>query len=147
MEKLLFILICVSFVVCWRTIMSIGTYFLTKSDALIDDVNRRDLTYPSIKADNTNKFLSIVKNMIENEVMNILKEDIQLNQPYKMLNFDDDSRKIAINVYDSLEKDELSSGHMIITTEYLQKYIIQESIKIFLSAITTHNTTLRDNSF
>ena len=85
--------------------------------------------------------------MIENEVMNILKEDIQLNQPYKMLNFDDDSRKIAINVYDSLEKDELSSGHMIITTEYLQKYIIQESIKIFLSAITTHNTTLRDNSF
>ena len=85
--------------------------------------------------------------MIENEVMNILKEDIQLNQPYKMLKFDDDSRKIAINVYDALEKDELSSGHMIITTEYLQKYIIQESIKIFLSAITTHNTTLRDNSF
>ena len=61
MEKLLFILICVSFVVCWRTIMSIGTYFLTKSDALIDDVNRRDLTYPSIKADNTYKFLFHMK--------------------------------------------------------------------------------------
>ena len=125
--------------------MSIGTYFITKSDALIDDVNRRDLTDPSIRVDNANKLLSIVRTMIENEVMNILKEDIQLNQPYKMMKFDDDSKKIAINVYDALEKNELSRGLMIITSEYLQKYIIQESIKIFLSAITAHNTTIRNN--
>ena len=38
-------------------------------------------------------FKMLQKNMIENEVMNILKEDIQLNQPYKMLKFDDDSNE------------------------------------------------------
>lgn len=154
MQNFFICLACVTIVILWRLLMSIGTYFLTKSDAIIDEVNRRDLKEPEVKIKNTIELMSLIRTMIENETMDILKKPIQLNEPYQTMNIDDDSKKIATKVYNAIDKEILSTYRemgnqpvlLVITPEYLQKYIIQESISVFLSAVTAHNSTVRQGT-
>ena len=76
--------------------------------------------------------------------MVILEKPMQLHETYNLIKFDEDSNKIGMNVYNALDKDVFKKGNTILTSEYIQKLIIHETITIFLNSINTHNASVRN---
>lgn len=144
MDKFYLILGCITLAIIWRLLHNAGTYFFRKSQSYPDYLQDRYERELKRKMENTEAILKLVRTLIENETMNIIKSNIQLNEPYKMLNIDDDCKKIATSVYDGIDTSILEYLDTLITSTYLQRYIIKESFSVLLSAATVHNNNLRE---
>ena len=131
-------------IVISRMIMHIGTYFLTKTNCMIMESSRKDIENVSAQVSNTTDIFQIIRVLIENEIMVILEKPMQLHETYNLIKFDEDSNKIGMNVYNALDKDVFKKGNTILTSEYIQKFIIHETITIFLNSINTHNASVRN---
>ena len=127
-----------------RMIMHIGTYFLTKTNYLFMESTREEINNISSQVNNTTDIFQIIRALIENEIMVILEKPIQLHETYNLIKFDEDSNKIGTNVYEALDKDIFKKGNTVLTPEYIQKFIIHETITIFLNSINTHNASIRN---
>lgn len=127
-----------------RMFMYIGTYFFIKTNCLVLDSERSNIETIRNRTDNTTDVLNIIRILIENEISVVLSHYIQLHETYNLMKFDEDSNKIGTAVYEALNKDIFIKNNTILTPDYIQKYIIHESIYLFLNTINTHNASLRN---
>lgn len=86
--------------------------------------------------------LDLCKVLIKLEISNILELNRKLGVKYEYIKIDEDSKKIAENVYNALDKSVLEKNNAIITTDYIMKFISTESIITLMDDAQQYNSTL-----
>ena len=79
--------------------------------------------------------------MIDNNIMEVMKRYFQLKERYNLLTFDEDLILISTESYNALKAKVFINDNTILTSNYLQKFIIQESTIRFLNIINEHNSS------
>lgn len=80
-----------------------------------------------------------IDELIEDEIINVLKTYIVTNEKYDMLKIDIDAKNIANNVYKAFKKDYLTYGNLIFETEFYQSYMIKRTITRLLLLVKDYN--------
>ena len=93
-------------------------------------------------SENTLRLLEITRAIISNEITDLMKVEVQTRKPFKLMNTDIALEKIANNTFNALNKDILSNDNLIIDVDYLQIFIIHESLHMLLARIREHNNSL-----
>lgn len=93
-------------------------------------------------SENTLRLLEITRAIISNEISDLMKVEVQTRKPFKLMNTDIALEKIANNTFNALNKDILSNNNLIIDVDYLQIFIIHESLHMLLARIREHNNSL-----
>ena len=93
------------------------------------------------KIDNTADIINIIRVVIDNNIMEVMKRYFQLKERYNLLTFDEDLILISTESYNALKPKVFINDNTILTSNYLQKFIIQESTIRFLNIINEHNSS------
>lgn len=93
------------------------------------------------KIDNTADIINIIRVVIDNNIMEVMKKYFQLKERYNLLTFDEDLILISTESYNALKPKLFINDNTILTSNYLQKFIIQESTIRFLNIINEHNSS------
>ena len=93
------------------------------------------------KIDNTADIINIIRVVIDNNIMEVIKRYFQLKERYNLLTFDEDLILISTESYNALKPKVFINDNTILTSNYLQKFIIQESTIRFLNIINEHNSS------
>lgn len=93
------------------------------------------------KIDNTADIINIIRVVIDNNIMEVMKKYFQLKERYNLLTFDEDLILISTESYNALKPKVFINDNTILTSNYLQKFIIQESTIRFLNIINEHNSS------
>lgn len=80
-----------------------------------------------------------IDELIEDEIINVLKTYIVTNEKYDMLKIDIDAKNIANNVYKAFKKDYLTYDNLIFETEFYQSYMIKRTITRLLLLVKDYN--------
>ena len=76
------------------------------------------------KIDNTADIINIIRVVIDNNIMEVMKRYFQLKERYNLLTFDEDLILISTESYNALKPKVFINDNTILTSNYLQKFII-----------------------
>ena len=128
---------------------NIRSYIVNKSNSFylnnqkIKSNGSATLSMPE-RVELTNSVLDLVTFMINNEITSVFKQYITLNDLYNMTNMDKDIEYVASNVANGLQQEVFTDPNLILTKEYLMRYISKKTIDLFIVVAQNHNTTLRN---
>lgn len=90
----------------------------------------------------TISFMSLCTNLIDNEIGKLLSTYIQTKNKYEYLKLDKDIEMISNNVYSAFRTNCIDNNNMIISTEYIMKYIIEETLNRLINITKEYNNSL-----
>ena len=90
----------------------------------------------------TTEFLNLCNRLMDVEIMKVMRDYIALNNRYEMSRIDDDSKKIATNVFEGLKKEALNDKSLLVDDIYIMKYISSETILQLLNVVLDYNKSL-----
>ena len=125
----------------WMVIDKISSLIKAK-EMYYNTLANKELAETQIKKiDNTADIINIIRVVIDNNIMEIMKKYFQLRERYNLLTFDEDLIVISTESYNALKPNIFINDNTILTSNYLQKFIIQESTIRFLNIINEHNSS------
>ena len=88
------------------------------------------------------KLKKYIDDLIEDEIIYVLKNYIVTYKKYDMLKLDNDAKKISESVYNSFKKDYLINNNLVFVSDFYQSYIIKRSISRFLIVVKDYNNEM-----
>lgn len=138
---ILFLLISYLLLTFGKLFKACRLYLKNKSIYQYNELNYKFTKQLSInqKIEVTNSILSMINNLIEIECQNTLKTFITLKQKYEYSKLSDDIPLISSNVYKALDKSIFEDPNILLTGDYLMKYITQQATVVLLGASMKFN--------
>ena len=95
------------------------------------------------KLEATVGFLNFINVLIDNEINNMMTSLSKIDSKYELIKLDEDAKQIATNIFQSLAKENtFVDSNLIITNDYIMKYITDESIIKLLDKATKYNSRI-----
>lgn len=152
MEKIIFeivlaIILFVVFVEIMNLITRISKYFENMSKKVeaetlkILQKREHNPTYEM-----TDDLITIINFMIDNEIQFRINLLSYSRTPYKLLNLDKDIKDISKSVFDQINKDELEKSDLLITTDYIMHYIMNQVTIRLAGAMHEYNINVAASS-
>lgn len=95
------------------------------------------------KLEATVGFLNFINVLIDNEINNMMTSLSKIDSKYELIKLDEDAKQIATNIFQSLAKENtFVDNNLIITNDYIMKYITDESIIKLLDKATKYNSRI-----
>ncbi len=114
-----------------------------RNEIFIRNKNNID-TYVSFSdnIDTTISFMSLCTSLIDNEVGKLISTYLQSNKKYEYLKVDEDVRTISDNVYSAFKENIINNDELIISSEFIMKFIIEETLNRLLTLAKEYNSSL-----
>ena len=114
-----------------------------RNEIFIRNKNNID-TYASFSdnIDTTISFMSLCTSLIDNEVGKLISTYLQSNKKYEYLKVDEDVRTISDNVYSAFKENIINNDELIISSEFIMKFIIEETLNRLLTLAKEYNSSL-----
>lgn len=91
----------------------------------------------------TNSVLDLITYMINQEITSTMQPYIQLSQPFPINNIDVAIKNISNNVFNAIDRDMFLDTDLLLTSEYLQKFITSKTKNAMLDVVMRHNDSIR----
>lgn len=86
----------------------------------------------------TKDFCTFIDEMINQEIINIRRFEILLNQPNKNLDVDNVIKEVSSKVFNSIKKELFDDPNNIVTREYLMSYIQKRTVVFYINYINNN---------
>lgn len=86
----------------------------------------------------TKDFCAFIDEMINQEIINIRRFEILLNQPNKNLDVDNVIKEVSSKVFNSIKKELFDDPNNIVTREYLMSYIQKRTVVFYINYINNN---------
>lgn len=95
------------------------------------------------KVEATIGLLNFINVLIDNEINNMMTSLSKINSKYELIKLDEDAKQIATNIFQAIAKDNtFIENNLIVTNDYVMKYITDESIIKLLDKATKYNSKI-----
>ena len=95
------------------------------------------------KVEATIGLLNFINVLIDNEINNMMTSLSKINSKYELIKLDEDAKNIATNIFQAIAKDNtFIENNLIVTNDYVMKYITDESIIKLLDKATKYNSKI-----
>jgi hypothetical protein len=119
------------------------TYLMWKEKKLsIEKDMNSNISMPD-RVELTNSILDLITYTINQEITSTMQPYIQLSQQFPINNIDIAIKNISNNVFNAVDKDMFSDPDLLLTSEYLQKFITAKTKNAMLDVVTRHNDAVR----
>lgn len=116
-------------------------YFLITYKKSLDRFNA--INTPTQSVEYTNLSLSMIDDMIKQEISYKLRNNIYLNEKYDIKQLDVDLKEIIESVYVSFNSSFYTNPTLVINSAAVMNYIIKKTSIVFLDTVMTYNNSLR----
>lgn len=108
------------------------------------DLDKKEHISFTDKIDITISLLNIINVLIDSEIGRSIETVSMLGKDYELLKYDNDVKRISESVFNAFIKDEtFLSNRLVITDEYIMKYISEEVMTRLLRTAQAYNLELR----
>lgn len=90
----------------------------------------------------TVSFMSLCSSLIDNEVGKLISTYLQSNKKYEYIKVDEDVKIISNNIYSAFKEKIIDNSSLIITEDFIMKYIIEETLNRLLTVAKDYNKSL-----
>lgn len=146
----LIVLSFILFLYLLELIDSVSKYFRAKENkekTLIRE--KEDPNFPDPKLDYLERLnatvtiLNFINVLIDNEISRMLDTLARLHTKYEVRNLDNDTKKIAENVFNGfIKEDTFLSNRLVLTNEYIMMQITEETVTRLMKATHEYNQSL-----
>lgn len=116
-------------------------YFLITYKKSLDRFNA--INTPTQSVEYTNLSLSMIDDIIKQEISYKLRNNIYLNEKYDIKQLDVDLKEIIESVYVSFNSSFYTNPTLVINSAAVMNYIIKKTSIVFLDTVMTYNNSLR----
>lgn len=116
-------------------------YFLITYKKSLDRFNA--INTPTQSVEYTNLSLSMIDDIIKQEISYKLRNNIYLNEKYDIKQLDVDLKEIIESVYASFNSSFYTNPSLVINSAAVMNYIIKKTSIVFLDTVMTYNNSLR----
>ena len=116
-------------------------YFLIIYKKSLDRFNA--INTPTQSVEYTNLSLSMIDDIIKQEISYKLRNNIYLNEKYDIKQLDVDLKEIIESVYVSFNSSFYTNPSLVINSAAVMNYIIKKTSIVFLDTVMTYNNSLR----
>lgn len=135
----LYIIISILILVTSTSIFLIIRYYRRRVNQLSSSLIEQTSLTPTMRGDErivfTNDLLTFIDDTITTELINEKRFDIFLNQKSKNLDFDKVIERVSTNTFNAIQKDILIDPNLIVTHEYLMRYIQKKTFIAYFTYI------------
>lgn len=109
---------------------------------LLDAKKKLYRSQAEITIDYTNSVLNMISDMIQVEIVMVLRSYMMLGLRYEVSNLDDDIQIISKNIFNGFNKTIFINKNCVLTSEYLFNYIIRKTTLELMSTVRQYNSNV-----
>lgn len=95
------------------------------------------------KIEATVRLINLINVLTDNEINNKFTSLSKINSKYELMKLDDDAVVIATNIFNAINSEEnFINGNIVVSNEYIMKYITDEAIIKLLDKASQFNNKL-----
>lgn len=95
------------------------------------------------KIEATVRLINLINVLTDNEINNKFTSLSKINSKYELMKLDDDAASIATNIFNAINSEEnFINGNIMVSNEYIMKYITDEAIIKLLDKASQFNNKL-----
>ena len=95
------------------------------------------------KIEATVRLINLINVLTDNEINNKFTSLSKINSKYELMKLDDDAALIATNIFNAINSEEnFINGNIMVSNEYIMKYITDEAIIKLLDKASQFNNKL-----
>lgn len=137
------IVVIITLIVIFNLITNISEYFSAQTKRIMDvPLVTSDKLSLDIRNDITVSMMNMIVTMISNEIILVLRSYITLNIRYDLKKLDDDIQNISTNVFNGIRSDVILDDNLIMTSDYMMKYIVSETTTRMIETIKKFNSMI-----
>lgn len=134
------------YIIILSTVVGFLIYFINKSNKAEDSVSeleeiiaRYELNLPTASLESrissSKELLSLIDNMIKLEIISARRYEIFLNKKNTNIDFDEIIKNVSNTVFTGLQTDLFGNRDALLTSDYLMKYIQEQTVIQYLMYI------------
>ena len=123
--------------------IKIYTHLMCKERKLIIDKDSDSTISMPDRVELTNSVLDLITYTINQEITSTMQPYIQLSQQFPINNIDVAIKNISNNVFNAIDRDMFLDSDLLLTSEYLQKFITSKTKNAMLDVVMRHNDSIR----
>ena len=136
------IFLVVSTLLAWNLIIDISHFFSSVAEEKLEAIRSSNIISISDRIKNTEELLPIIRALINNAITDVLKTQIKTFTKIKYENVDTLLNTIASQVYGALAPSIMGERYYVVNIDYIDKFIINESLNMLLNRIEEHNRSI-----
>lgn len=137
--------IALTILICY--IIGVISVLLDRVKADTFEKNGKYIDFTNKKVENTREYFILLDYIIQHEINCVLNTYSLLNKKYEVIHLDEDFKKIANNVFNSLEQDLITNHSLMFNSQYMLHYISNRTqILFFHTAIDFNRGITKPNT-